>query len=269
MILLRYTSISRWAQHLKAKPRLARIAGFEPFDTPVAGSFYHFIDRLEDGTYQKPCEYQAMHRIKPSKLRKGKHLRNLASEKEQRKKDKETDANVYDSVTKKLKDNLQASHDQPRPDDMLKRLEDILIKCAIIPSAKRGLLGDTKAITITITISISISGDGSSLPTGASPKGKPSCKCREEGIYNYNCKCPRYYSDTTADWGYDSYRECYYFGHTFYQHVVSTNGHDLPHLPLYVSISRASETDFTLSMKSMDRLRKALSSQGEWSGMED
>jgi len=252
MVLLRYTSITRFAKDLKAKPRLARIAGFQNHDTPCAGSFYHFIDRLEDGPYQKPSEYQTMHRIKPSKLRKGKHLRNLASEKEQRKKDKEMDATVYDSVTQKLKDDLQASAHQPRPDDMLRRLEDILIKCVIIPSAKRGLLGDTNAITI--------SGDGSPLPTGANPNGKPSCKCREEGIYN--CKCPRYYSDPTADWGYDSYRECYYFGHTFYQHVVSTNGHDLP---MHVSISRASETDFTLSPESLDRLRKALRENGlEW-----
>jgi hypothetical protein len=135
---------------------------------------------------------------------------------------------------------------------MLKRLEDILIQCAIIPSAKRGLLDDTDSITI--------SGDGSALHTGASPNGKPSCKCREEGIYN--CKCPRYYSDPTADWGYDSYRERYYFGHTYYRHVVSTNGHDLP---MHVSISRASETNFTLSPKSLDRLKKALRENGlEW-----
>jgi hypothetical protein len=162
------------------------------------------------------------------------------------------DAAVYDSVTKKLKDDLIASKDQYRPDDLLKKLEDIFIQCAIIPSAERGLLGDTNTIIV--------SGDGSPLPTGASPNGKPSCKCREEGIYN--CDCARYYSDSTADWGYDSYRECYYFGHTYYQHVVSTNGHDLP---LHVSISRASETDFTLSMKDMDRLRKALREHGlEW-----
>jgi hypothetical protein len=80
MVLLRYTSIPKWAQHMKAKPRLAIMAGFEPFHTPAAGTFYLFIDRLEDGEYQKPCE----HRIKQSKLRKGVHLRNLASEKEQR-----------------------------------------------------------------------------------------------------------------------------------------------------------------------------------------
>ena len=79
MILLRYTSITKWAEDLKAKPRLAQIAGFEPPDTPVAGSFYHFIDRLEDGEYQKPCD----HYIKPSKLRKINQLRNLKSEKDQ------------------------------------------------------------------------------------------------------------------------------------------------------------------------------------------
>ena len=61
------------------------------------------------------------------------------------------------------------------------------------------------------------------------------------------------------------------FGHTFsvlgikdgfYQHVVSTEGHDLP---IQVGIGPASETDFTLSLKSLDRLRKALKENGmEW-----
>jgi hypothetical protein len=251
MVLLKYTSITKWAEALKANPRLARMAGFEPDDVPVAGTFYAFIDRLEDGEYQKPCE----HRIKPSKLRKGKHLRNLASEKKQRQKDakaKAADATVYDSITQKLKDDLIASADQPRPDDIIKRLEDILILCAIIPSAEKGLLGNLESMTV--------SGDGSALPTGASPNGKPACKCHENGIYK--CEHDRYYSDPTANWGYDSYRDYYYFGHTFYQHVVSTNGHDLP---MQVSISQASETDFTLSMKSLDRLKKAMRENGlDW-----
>ena len=54
---------------------------------------------------------------------------------------------------------------------MIKRLEDILINCAIIPSAQKGLLGDTSNITV--------SGDGSALPTGASS----SSHCRETGIF--------------------------------------------------------------------------------------
>ena len=117
MTLIKYTSIPKWAKELRAKPRLAIIAGFEPHHTPVSGSFYLFIDRLEDGEYQKPCQ----HYIKSSKLRKIKQLRNLKSEKEQRKKDKETDLAEYDSVTKKLKDELKAKEDQQRPDDMLKK----------------------------------------------------------------------------------------------------------------------------------------------------
>jgi hypothetical protein len=253
MMLLKYTSITEWAKELKAKPRLAVMSGFatnsrEGVKTPSAGAFYLFIDRLEDGEYRKPCE----HYVKPSKLRKTKQLRHLKSEKERREHDKKTDLAEYDSVTKKLKHELKAKEDQPRPDDLMKRLEDILIQCAIIPSAEKGLLGDTKSLIL--------SGDGSTLVTGASPHGNPSCDCGKNGVYN--CDCPRYYSDSTADWGYDSYRDCYYFGHTFYQHVVSTNGHDLP---VHVSISRASETDFTLSMKDMDRLTKALREHGlEW-----
>ncbi len=47
MVLLKYTSITKWIEALKANPRLARMAGFEPDDVPVAGTFYAFIDRLE------------------------------------------------------------------------------------------------------------------------------------------------------------------------------------------------------------------------------
>jgi hypothetical protein len=107
------------------------------------------------------------------------------------------------------------------------------------------LLGDLSSLII--------AGDGSSLESGASCSGKPVCECRKEGLYN--CKCDRLYSDPTADWGWDSYRECYFFGHTFYQQVVSTSGHDLP---VHLTIGPASETDFTLSLKSLDRLQKAM-----------
>ncbi|MHC4537459.1 MAG: transposase [Planctomycetota bacterium] len=241
MVLLRYKSLPEFAQDLKAQPRLAKIAGFFDGDIPVAGTFYLFIDRLEDGKYHKPCQ----HLVKQSKLRKGKHLRNLTTEKEQRQKEKQMDLAVYDSVTQKLKDELLAKEYQKRPDDLQQRLEDILMRCAIIPSVEKGFIKNTPAITIC--------GDGSAIETSASRHGKPSCNCREQEIYN--CDHPRFYSDPTATFGYDSYRDCYYFGHTFYQHVVKTDSHDLP---LHLTISDAAETDFTLSMKSLDRLKKAL-----------
>ena len=57
---------------------------------------------------------------------------------------------------------------------LLKRLEDIFITCAIIPSAKRG--GDTSKLNLC--------DDGSALPSGANPNDKPSCDCHKNGIYN-------------------------------------------------------------------------------------
>jgi hypothetical protein len=62
MILLKHHSITNWARELRAKPRLAVMSGFaanarEKVDTPSAGAFYLFIDRLEDGEYRKPCEH--------------------------------------------------------------------------------------------------------------------------------------------------------------------------------------------------------------------
>jgi len=250
MTLLGFKSISLWVDELRSKPRLAVIAGFakdssQHAKTPGIGTFYDFIDRLEDGKYQKPCQ----HYVKPSKLRKGRHKRNITTEKEIRQKEKESDIAQYDSITKKLKDELNANKEKPRPDDLLKRLEDILITCAIIPSAKRGMLGDTSKLNLC--------GDGSALPSGANPNGKPSCQCHKNGIYK--CNHDRYYSDATANWGYDSYRDCYYFGHTYYQHIVNHNGHDLP---LHVSIAPASETDYTQSMKDFDRLKKTLKEHG-------
>jgi hypothetical protein len=109
---------------------------------------------------------------------------------------------------------------------------------------QRGLLGDLKHMILC--------GDGSALSTGASSTGQPSCTCRTQHLYR--CACDRFYRDPTADWGYDSYHECFYFGHTYYQHCVSTNGHDLP---LHVTMGQASETDFTLSIKSYARFAKA------------
>jgi hypothetical protein len=241
---------TNWAKELRNKPRLTVIAGFaddskDHVDTPSVGCFYEFIERLENGKYQKPCQ----HYIKPSKLKKGKHLRNISGEKGNRQKEKESDIAQYDSVTKKLKDELNTNKEQPRPDDLLKRLEDILITCAIIPSAKRGMLGDTSKLNLC--------GDGSALPSGANPNGKPSCECHKNGIYK--CQHDRFYSDANANWGYDSYRECYYFGHSYYQHIVNYNGHDLP---MHVSIALASETDYTQSMKDFDRLKKSLKEHG-------
>ncbi|HSH13827.1 MAG TPA: transposase, partial [Desulfurivibrionaceae bacterium] len=98
---------------------------------------------------------------------------------------------------------------------------------------------------------LTLSGDGSALPSGASPAGRPTCDCRQGGLFR--CDCPRLYSDPSADWGFDSYRDGHFFGHRFYQHLVSSAGYDLP---VHLTIGPASESDFTLSLNSLDRFLK-------------
>jgi len=53
MVILKYSKITEFAKKLAKKPRLAQIAGFEPYQTPATSTFYLFIDRLEDGEYKK------------------------------------------------------------------------------------------------------------------------------------------------------------------------------------------------------------------------
>lgn len=245
MSLLSYTSFDKFAADLRRCPRLAIISGFPPHKTPSLGAFYAFLDRLEDGPFLPSCP----HHFKPSTLRKAARRRNLSQEKSQKEARRRLVLDQCNSITQHLKDQLLASASLPRPEDILKRLEDMLLKVALLPSAQRGLLGDLSHLIL--------SGDGSSLESGASCSGKPVCECRKQGLFN--CKCDRLYSDPTADWGWDSYRECYYFGHTFYQQVVSTSGHDLP---VHLTIGPASETDFTLSLNSLDRFQKAAEENG-------
>ena len=239
MTILKQLSIEQFAHQLRRNPRLATIAGFTPFQTPAVGTFYAFVDRLEDGPFQPACP----HRVRPSQLRKQQHQRNLKHEKAQREAQRKQLLAQADSLTQALQAELLRVSDQPRPHDLLKRLEDLLFKTAVLPSAQRGLLGDLRHLIL--------AGDGSALPTGASGVGQPTCLCRAQGLSR--CECPRVYSDPTADWGWDSYREVYFFGHTFYQHIVSSASHDLP---VHLLLGPASETDFTLSLVSLDRFGK-------------
>ena len=239
--LLRYESLTVFAQDLRRCPRLALLAGFPAYQTPSVGAFYGFLDRLENGPYQAPCP----HRVAPATLRKGAHYRQLQEEKQQKEARRKQLLQTHDSLTHHLNSELTAHAAQARPHDLQQRLEDLLLHLALLPSAQRGLLGDLHHLVVC--------GDGAALVTGASPTGRPACKCRKNG--SYKCACTRFYTDATADWGWDSYREVYYFGHTYYQHVISSQGHDLP---VHVTLGPASESDFTLSLKSLDRLRKTL-----------
>jgi len=140
---------------------------------------------------------------------------------------------------------LISNEENPRQNDLLKSLEDILIRLGVKHSIQRGLIDPMK---------LDVCGDGSSIRSGANKQGKPSCKCFKEKNLR-TCECSRLYTDPDSDWGYDSYRKCYYYSDTFYQLCYSSKGHDLP---LHILCGTASETDYTLSLKSFDRFLKTL-----------
>jgi hypothetical protein len=223
----------------RTQPLLAVFAGFEPNDTPGVGTYYDFIKRLNDGPYQKPCE----HRVKPSTFLSRPHLRNLQNEKAREK----TDA--HPSQSELLANELLASADEPRPNELAKILEDLIIVLGIKPSIQCGLLGDLDQLIV--------SGDGSILQSAASSNGRPTCSCRSEG--SRRCEHDRLYTSPTAKWCYDAHRDCYLFGDRYYHLVVSHNGHDLPLLTL---MPGGDESDFTLSLKAFDAFLKAARENG-------
>jgi hypothetical protein len=119
-----------------------------------------------------------------------------------------------------------------------KVLHRILAVSAVIPSAKMGLLGDPKKLTV--------SGDGSLYATGGSHYGKKICHGKDR------CGCKRRFSDPEANWGWDSYRERWVFGYTAYELTAADGLHDLP---IYIGIGQASRHDSVLGLRALSETR--------------
>jgi len=241
MTSLKIAGITAWVKETRLQPLLAVLAGFHPEDTPGIGTYYDFMKRLIDGPYQKPCE----HYVRKSDFLSKLHLRNLRAEKDAGKEE----SDVYSSQSEKVATELLAAAEKPRPDDLSKMLEDLLVQLGIKPSIQRGLLNHLDDLIV--------SGDGSILQSAASGEGKPACSCRSQGIYR--CDHDRYYSSPTAKWCYDAHKGCYLFGDRYYHLVVHQNGHDLPLLTI---MPGGDESDYTLSLKAFDRFLKAARENG-------
>jgi hypothetical protein len=234
MAVLKIASITKWVKETRTITLLAILAGFDPDDTPGIGTYYDFMKRIIDGPYQKSCE----HRVRRSTLITGKYKRNIPKEKEAKK----DSLDPHQSQSEKLIQELLSHADDPRPNDFQKILDNLLIKIGIVSSVEQGLLNLENLI---------VSGDGSILESNASSQGKPTCSCRLEG--NYNCQHDRFYSSPTAQWCYDAHKDCFIFGDRYYHLVTSQNGHDFP---LGTSMPGGNESDFTLSLKTVDRFFK-------------
>lgn len=266
MVQTGLTSINKWVPEARSCDWLTVLAGFASDDFPGVGTLYDFLDRLHDGPVRGGCE----HVVPPSvdQRRRAKTARPPRKKKEAaatkatkerrgvegktkkaRKAEQERQRVVKreTGVTAKLAAELLATADQSLPESLETRLGRILLHVAVVPSGERGLLGDLAKMIV--------AGDGSSLVTGARPHGRRTCSCPKDS----RCECPRRFADPDAAWGWDSYREVYFYGHRFYEIDASGSGHDLP---IALSLGPGNETDFTLGLKTLDRTRKLLGEVG-------
>lgn len=241
----RFPTLSR---ALRGCPVLRAIAGFSEEQqrshtrpAPGASTFYDFCNRLLDGprSPDRPIPPSTQNTRRASTPRHPQDRPDRADHN----RDKKGVSTKTQRVSERLRQQLQKARHLDNPDDLNTRLGEILLSCAVLESARRGLFGDLSALTV--------SGDGSPLPTAANGRGRRACDCPK----TTRCGCPRLFSDPDACWGYDSYRETYFFGHHFYELGVYRDGVDLP---LHVRLDPGNETDHTASLKALEWLNKAL-----------
>lgn len=220
-------SISSFAARLKADDILAIACGFESGTLPGVGSFYDLFNRPW-------LEYAPAKVVRDPYKKKKKKLK--ANEKLPPD-DPDTVADLVEKV-------LGGETFEHGPERLLQK---ILIECAVKPSAELNLLGNTQKLTL--------AGDGAPLETGASSFGKKICQCKQQGIYH--CKCPRSYTDPKANWGWDSYHERWFYGHTLYCLTAANSVNDLP---LLIHLTQASAHDSITFVQAYAQLRLALPS---------
>jgi hypothetical protein len=249
MLMLGKTSINNWVHELKHHVELRVLSGLAPDDNPLGvATFYDFFHRLIDGPWRPHCP----HDERPSKLRcKRTFLRNLSKEIAERKAQTQSELAFASQgrVAVETKKALDAI-DQALPADYAQRLNEILMRVAVVPSAQAGLLGDLRRIIA--------ASDGTTLPAHADGHGRPGCTCRADGTAS--CQCLRRYSDPDAMWGWDSHRKTFFFGYRLL--VLAARGRvreDHVDLPLQVTIAPANTPDVIAGVDGIVRLHKRLS----------
>jgi len=201
-------SIHHWIPTLKNNFILRTICGLKKSEIPPIGAFYDFISRIIN-LDERPA-IKSRRRKPTKKLKKGEKLPP---------KHPGIVSKLVEAAKKGRRLNL-------RPELRLQEIFAVIVK----QSVKLGLIGST----------LSVSGDGTCMPTGASSRGKRICDCKDNGIYQ--CDCKRKFSDPNATWGWDSHNERYFYGYTGY--FLSTYNNDLKiDLPVYLRLVEAKRHD--------------------------
>src|SRR5215813_4521459 len=208
-------SFTKWVKILRSRPLFAALSGFED-RTPGIGSFYDFSRRLFPETTDSIIR-QAIFKPKASD------------------KDRRPRPGIVQRLVTKALDN----QDKPLPAFPALRL-NLLLKPIVLRSHALGLLSSSEAVEL--------AGDGTKFKTGARSSGRKLCDCHKQGIDR--CDCLRRYTDRFASWGWDSYRQCFVYGHAFYELTAASSRFDLP---IFLLLAQAKDHDSASGVKALDR----------------
>ena len=209
------TSISDWVNTLRSEPFFAILSGFIPAclgssrivglaadPIPGVGTFYDFMDRL----------------IRKDRALHKSNLRRFCRKPKSKQKKHQKMNSPSTTLTERLVNRVIKYSSVKLPDSIEASLNLILKELFVRPSLERGLLGNPKKFNT--------AGDGTCMPTHASPYGKKVCDCVLKP--GEGCKCKRKFTDPSASWGWDSYNERYFYGHSFHVFTAADSFYSLP-----------------------------------------
>ena len=219
---LKVTSITDWCRMLRETPLYALLSGFPFGDTPGVGTFYDFFSRIwNDATNNLSPKDRFPKRKTPKGKKKG-------------------DKTPCDSSS--MASNLLPLLErwQFKPDNPFSLIFRLYKQQFLDLSVRKGLVHPEH---------LALAGDGTPVRCAAQQRKKRICKCKEFG--SSSCSCKRHYSQPDCNWGWDSHRECYFFGYHLYMYVASDSHSDLPIFPLLERASRHDMLSFLHSFFTM------------------
>jgi hypothetical protein len=248
MLLAGETSFDEWVALMRDEPFYALISGFEPGDVPGVGTFYEFQDRLLARPRQGRSKAQRPHyqRDQRDKTTGQQDKNNLRP---------------HQDIVNRLADRILARPEGSVPLAAVlsgygdfaalplweRTLQAIFFSCFVACSVEVKLIDLNQ---------LQVAGDGTKLPTWANPHGQKLCDCDNRGkSVQEHCRCYRAYRDPLARWGWDSYRNCWVYGHSLYELTAYSLKHSCQ-LPLLLSMADCNRHDSVLGLVSLYRARE-------------
>lgn len=227
---LKYHSITKWVYDLNHDELLRIMIGLPKSKIHQLGSYYDLINRV---WLQNPkLEYE---------FNKSKHNFKRKPSKKLGKNKKQPPR--HPGIIQKFVDlALEGKTFESRPEILM---QQIFAKIGVEPGAAEGIYGDTNKLPV--------SGDGTCINSGGSSYGKRDCDCAKNG--NFNCSCKRYFSDSDARWGWDSYHEQWFYGHTEYILSVYNNALKFD-IPIYLRLVQAPRYDGVTAIVALAEAKK-------------